>query len=248
MSRVTSEADLPRLSAGTCHVWWARPSTREARLAGLLDPDERRRLDSLRRPVDRKRFLTACALLRLVLHRVLDEPPDRIDIVRTCSTCGGPHGKPRLPSGRSPVEMSVSHSGERVVVAVAWKAPVGVDVEAAPRDLAVDDLISQLLTAAEARDLDAVPKQLRMTAVLRYWTRKEATLKATGAGLRTGLTSFAVTPPGHSPAVTLWSGPEPAASFSLRDLDPGRGHVASLAMLGPMTCLVEVDGSSLLGD
>ncbi|HEX6518688.1 MAG TPA: 4'-phosphopantetheinyl transferase superfamily protein [Streptosporangiaceae bacterium] len=117
----------------TAHVWWARRQDASLRLAALLDDTERQRWTAYRREEDRQRFLVGCTLTKTALasYQPGRHPADvRLD--RTCAQCGKPHGKPRVADGDPELgglELSVSHSGDRIAVAVARATPVGVDVE-----------------------------------------------------------------------------------------------------------------------
>ncbi len=95
---------------------------------------------------------------------------------------------------------------------------MGVDVEELNSRIDVAALAGVVLTAEEHAD--------SASDLLRYWTRKEAVLKATGEGLRTPLTEIQVSGPGERPRVL--KGPDPV---QLVDLDPGEGYVAAVAAL-----------------
>jgi 4'-phosphopantetheinyl transferase len=234
------------LEPGECHVWWARPGDAGERAHALVDPDERRRLARLRRRADRDRFVAARGLTRLVLAGYLDRPAAMVAISRRCPACGEPHGKPRLASPGEGLEFSVSHSGDRVVVAVS-RRPVGVDVEQLRAELLVEELAPQVLLPGEAAALRDLRDRERTTGFLVYWTRKEAMVKATGQGLAMPLSSVGVSGPGEPPRLTAWPArSELAGQVSLHDLDAGAGHVAALAVIGGCGRVLERDGSVLL--
>jgi 4'-phosphopantetheinyl transferase len=239
-------ATVPALRVGECQVWWAQPVGARPDLLALLDAGEQARWSRFRRDEDRARFLAAHALTRLVLAGHLGVHARALDFAMACRRCGGTdHGKPRLVEGD--IEFSLSHSGERVVLAVTRGAPVGVDVErlSAQRDIA--GLIPAVLAAAERPVVEALPATARAGAVLRYWTRKEALLKATGDGLAVAPATITVTPPDAPPALITWTATPPLASTAhLADLAPGAGHIASLAMLGARLAVVERDADGLL--
>ncbi len=96
-----------------------------------------------------------------------------------CLGCGGPHGRPTVPGDA--VHFSLSHSGDLVMTALA-DVPVGVDVEKIPGPHTVAD-VGPALHPDESAELDALAPAHRPAAFGRCWTRKEAYLKATGAGL-----------------------------------------------------------------
>jgi len=212
-------------------VWWARPvSPAEApSLVDLLDAHERARLDRFRRDADRARYLAAHALARLVVGPRTGTDPAALTIDRTCR-CGKPHGKPTVAG----VEFSLTHSGDRVGVAVSAGGPVGLDVEE-HRDLGdLDGLAGHALSPTEPRPTDGA-------AFLRVWTRKEALLKATGEGLSGPMNAITLA----GPTVVSWTdGP---SQVWLVDLDAGPAHPAALAGLGDEPDEVHVhDGDTLL--
>jgi 4'-phosphopantetheinyl transferase len=202
-------------------VWWGRPSRERPWHVELLDAGERARRAALRRPADRARFTIATALLKLVAGRRLGRPAGRIVVDRACDRCGGPHGRPRLPG--SGLAVSLSHSGDRALVALTDAPAVGVDVEQiAPVE--VEELTRQVLAAGE-----------RVTGrpdFFGYWTRKEAVVKATGDGLWMPLTEVVVTPPDRPPRLLRY-GDRTDLVACLADLDVGEGYTAALAVLAP---------------
>ena len=218
-------------------VVWARPGADPALLALLADA-ERAALARLQRSADRARYVAAHALLRLVLADRRQVPVADIEVAVHCARCGSDqHGKPFVTGGAD--EFSLSHAGDRVVVAVG-DAPLGIDVE--------------LLTAVGFAGFDAValapdepvPASDRARAVL--WTRKEAVLKATGLGLTTDPTTLRVSAADRSPRLLAWpGGPVAPGDVRLYDLDLGPGHAAALAVVDPTPRAVTVtDGSRLL--
>lgn len=240
-------ASAPLPDHGDCQVWWARPADANPRLVTLLDGDERDRWRALRRLIDRDRFLVGCGLTKLALATYLARSPTEIAILRTCPECGKPHGKPGLAvTWPGQIQFSISHAGDRVVVAFASTTPLGVDVEQVRPEISVDMLTPQVLTPVEAEALGELGDEDRTVGFFVYWTRKEAVAKATGRGLAMPLTSFSVSDPREPAHVTWTEDPELARQVSLHDLDPGPGHVASLAVIGHCRRIVVRDGSALI--
>jgi len=224
-------------------VWWARRQDASPRLAGLLDDVERERWTRYRLEPDRERFLVGCALAKTVAGLRDGRPPADVSLDRTCAACGKPHGKPRVEG--SDLELSVSHSGDRIAVAAVRGVPAGVDVEQAGRPRRVADLERHVLSD---RERAAVTGGSRERDFLVAWTRKEAVTKATGDGLGVSFREVVLTPPGQPPAVLAWPYPGPPELVSLFDLDAGPGYLAALAVLGPCDEVVTQDGTSLLAD
>ncbi len=212
-------------------MWWSGPIGDVGAARELLDEAERTRYDGLRSPHDRARFVTGRVLARRALAAELRTDRAAITLITRCPICGGPHGKPILAGGRTAIDFSISHAGERVIVATSHAGAIGVDVE---RIGPIGDLATPeagVLADDERSVLRALPAARREAAFMRYWTRKEAVLKATGDGLLTPMAALRVTAPGAEPAVAGWPAGQPAREVRMLDLDAGRGYRACLAVL-----------------
>lgn len=235
----------------TCDVWWARPASAEPRLLAFLDGHERERHPRFRLPADRDRYLVSHALARLACARAAGCGPAEVSFTRDCPHCElrEPHGKPRPAGAASGLEVSLTHSGQRVAVAVTWGTGVGLDVERvrAPGEGDIEGLADYVLTGAEKAALDALPGSGRTAGFFTYWTRKEALLKATGAGIGGGLNQISVSAPNESAAVLDWKAPGAPDAVWLADLDAGPDYRAALAALtGAPVRALHHDGTALL--
>jgi 4'-phosphopantetheinyl transferase len=235
----------PSLGESEIHVWWATPAFARDEHLSLLNPGETQRYADFRRQQDKDRFLTGCTLIRLAIGGYLGVPPGEVVVERGCDQCDRPHGKPAVPGGP---QLSISHSGSQVVLAVTRRHPVGVDVEQGSLTASYRDLAASVLDPAERAYVDAVDEAALPAAFLRYWTRKEAVVKATGAGLRTALKSVVVSAPDAPAEVLAHPGGGDFHLFDLRQAAPG--HLAALAVLGPAPAgkawrVVESDATTL---
>jgi 4'-phosphopantetheinyl transferase len=237
-----------------CTVWWATPYEPPT-AGGILTEGERSRAARLRRPEDRTRFVTARTLLRLVLAERLDLPPAQVALVAACPVCGAnDHGRLRLDGGLGrQVSLGVTHRGTRVGIAVTDGRAVGVDVEVAedPDDPERAALAAEALCPAELVAYRRLPTATRGWAVARWWTRKEAVLKATGDGLALSPSQLHVSRPNAPAALLDWIEPGPSAgprpAVRLHDLLPGEGYVGCVAALGSRPIRVrELDGDEVL--
>jgi 4'-phosphopantetheinyl transferase len=206
--------------------------------AEALDEDVRRRVAALRRDEDRARHATGAVVA------------DRL-----ARAHGGPEARVVRRRGEAPVVegasvfLSVAHGGGWVAVAVAAVGPVGVDVEPLHRSLDVDGLAGEVLAPAEREVLALVyGDDARRRALLTWWTRKEAVVKATGDGLRVDPREVVVSPPDTPPRLVAFAGrPELVGGCAIADLAPDDEHVGAVAVLAaePVT-LTQVDGAALL--
>ncbi len=149
----------------------------------LLDADERARAERMKDAGRRRRFVTGRAFLRTALAKLTD------DDARELRFSYGKHGKPFLPGGPS---FNLSHSGERLLVAVAARGRVGVDVERVRPVRRLEAVVARRFAAGERRWLAAAGEGEREAAFFRLWTRKEAFAKALGGGLAIPFRSFSV--------------------------------------------------------
>ncbi|MEV7416148.1 4'-phosphopantetheinyl transferase superfamily protein [Streptomyces sp. NPDC089919] len=179
--------------------WWRYDSPAPAAFADLLDDAERRRAAAFRFPVHAARFVWARGMAKSALAAAAGVPAGRVRLVREgCPDCGGrDHGKPSavVPGDRpGAFQFSLSHSEGHSALVLARGHPVGLDVERI-RPMAVDVLAPATLSPSErAHVADQPAGPPRSLAYLRCWTRKEAVLKASGAGVRGDLTALEVAP------------------------------------------------------
>jgi 4'-phosphopantetheinyl transferase len=228
-----------------CQVWWVRWHGLPEGLTGLLDDAERARHDELRHAADQARFRAAHALARLVAARALGRPPDRIDVTAVCRGCAGPHGRPFVTHEGGTLRLSISHSGGYAVVALTVRDEVGVDVERIA--LRGAQMPVTALSGPERLALGALPLAARPAGFIRYWTRKEAVLKATGDGLTVAPSRLTVTAPDEPPRLLDWiDRPPPHPPVFLADLPAPAGYLGSLATLGRRPRITEHDGRELL--
>jgi 4'-phosphopantetheinyl transferase len=229
-----------------CEVWWGGVEHAHPAHEALLDRHQLGRLRRLVRAADRDRLVVAAALARVVVARELSCAPRAVQFDRSCSTCGAQHGKPAVVGGDG-LEVSVSHSGLWVTVAVA-RRPVGVDVEERRPDVADATMMRQVLSPEEQPAYAGLAPNDRDDALLRFWTRKEAVLKATGDGLHVPMDALTVTPPTQPAALRHWCGrPGMAERVRLFDLAGPTGYLASVAVVdGASVQIRNLDGSALL--
>jgi 4'-phosphopantetheinyl transferase len=197
---------------------------------GTLAADERARAERFYFQRDRERFVVARAALRAILGGYLNSTPESL------SFCYGSRGKPALAAdcSQDAIRFNVSHSGDVALYAVTRAREVGVDVELIRPELNAERLAERFFSPREIDTLRTLPADLRRHAFFLAWTRKEAYVKATGDGLSLPLNQFAVSLiPGEPAALLSAEGdPREALRWSLRELTPGPGYVAALAVEG----------------
>ena len=166
-----------------CAIWTVAldQAPSQDALATLSD-DELARMGRFAFERDRGRFAAGRAALRFLLGDVLDRDPASLRF----ST--GPHGKPWL--GDDPeLAFNLSHSAGSAIIAIdraRRHRTIGVDLELRRE---VRDAMSLAQSCFDEDELDALAAcdaAARDDAFLQGWTRKEACLKAGGAGFSAG--------------------------------------------------------------
>ncbi len=173
----------------------------------------------------RRRSAEARAIVDCVLGRYLSAP--RIE--------RGAAGKPCL-AGCDNLSFNLSHSGSRLVVAVADGVSVGVDCEAArpfPDLMALARMICSDAELALLRRSDAASA---IAIFHDLWTRKEAVLKAIGVGLSFPLSELTVAAPAGSALVRVEAGEY--GTWWLRSIDAPCGFAAACACREPFDLAV----------
>ena len=208
--------DDPRLDADQVHVWRACLDQAQDQVEAFgqtLSADERARAARLRAKEQQCRFTTARGTLRALAGGYLSCDPELVQIQTD------ERGKPCLADGA--LSLNLSHAGSMGLFAFALKRRIGVDVESASRRVAGDRIAERFLAESEASGLRSVSKPHRHRAFLRYWTHKEAYLKATGEGISSGsLSRFEVSVDPQLPArlERVDGAPDEAGRWRLEDL------------------------------
>lgn len=175
----------------------------------VLSADERERAARFHFLKDREHFIAARGLLRLLLSRYLDLPPQQL------SFSYSPYGKPALAGERdcTSLRFNVSHSHGVALYAFTLEREVGVDVEYIRQDVVGESIAEHFFSAQEVTSLRALPAGVQPQAFFNCWTRKEAFIKARGEGLSFPLDQFDVSlVPGEATAlISTRNDPQEAA-------------------------------------
>ena len=158
-------ADLDRLSERACF--------------SLLDETEKSRAAGISNRAARHEFVKCRALLRLLLSKQTGLP------AATLAFATGENGKPVL-LGSPEVHFNVSHSDGTVLIAIA-SVEIGVDIERIDRSVDYAGVAQSVFSRSEIEILCEASDARRGEVFFSIWTRKEAYLKATGAGFSSNL-------------------------------------------------------------
>ncbi|TJZ52120.1 4'-phosphopantetheinyl transferase superfamily protein [Streptomyces piniterrae] len=165
---------------------WLTAVVTEPRLRLLLGRDWQRYRRTAH-PLVRHRFAAARLVLKYTAAAALGTEAAELDLAYKIG------GRPHL-RGLRQVEVSLTHTGDLIVVGVSRTGRIGVDTEPLSRGLSFDVLRDRMCTPAEQAALDGLDGPEQTAALLRLWTLKEAYTKALGQGLRLAFTEFGFAP------------------------------------------------------
>ena len=215
------------------HIWSASLDVPEDILHLLqrtLDAEERIRAGRFYFEQDRSRFIVCHGLLRTILASYLDIEPDRLQFNYT------PNGKPFLVlkfRGKA-LQFNLAHSHELALYALTLERRIGVDVEQIYSFDESSQLVRRILSKQERAELNKYPQDAKLETLFRYWTFKEAYVKATGEGLTLPLEKIHLSLMLESKArmISINRSVREASRWSLQELHPAPRFAAALVIEG----------------
>lgn len=208
-----------------------------AEVSEWLDASETARASRYHFEHHRRRFIARRAARRAILGALLGTVSPKEVPFREVGS-----GKPEVCGvGSVPLHFSASHSEEIALVAVCRDMPIGVDVEMYRMVEGSLWEVRHLFSEGERMALEAMSERERAKNFFDCWTRKEACLKADGAGLEIPLDSFEVPTGalGDGVIVALSGGHRKGLEVALHALDIRVDAAAALAIEGNGTAGVE---------
>lgn len=170
-------------------IWHARTSEifscdgDRARARRWLTAEDALRYERYRHDVDRDMFLLGRVMARALVGRALSIDP------ASWTWREGPRGRPEV---EGPVSFNLAHSAGVVVCAVSRDGRVGVDVEHRARPPVDARMVRRYCAPPEVADIERQGAAWQ-DQFLKYWTLKEAYLKARGLGIAVHLADLSFT-------------------------------------------------------
>lgn len=226
------------LSAGQVEVWrldLRQPERVIELIFQGLSGAEQARARRFRRAPDYAAYVLTRGVLRQLLSAYFARAgravsPEAIELIR------GAAGKPGVADPQAEaagaLEFSVTHAGDFALLGFGRSGALGVDLERVQTRRDVDLIVAHHFAPAEAAAMLEASKigsaAAKYRLFYRYWTRKEAYIKALGVGMSLDLRSFAV---GLEPGAPMaWSARQDAARWRFFAVDPDAAHVGALCV------------------
>ena len=211
------------LSVDDVHVWRVELELERSQLQELaetLSSDELVRAKRFHFEQHRQHFIAGRGILRTILGRYLGVEAQALRFDYEA------HGKPILADtfATSGLSFNLSHSQGLALYGIC-RCPIGVDLECIRENTDVEALAKRFFTEREYEVMRSLPPYLQQQVFFRYWTCKEAYLKATGAGLsQLEQVEILLTP--TQPASLQFE------DWSLTELIPANNYLAAVAVAG----------------
>lgn len=207
------------------HIWRIdldRPEFEMQHLAATLSQDEVARAERFYFEQHRQRFIAGRGILRCILGRYLGIQPQQVEFSYQF------RGKPVLADtlAASKLSFNLSHSQGLAVCAVNCHRSIGIDLEYIRLIADVETLAKRFFAVREYDLVRSLPTSQQQEVFFRYWTCKEAYLKATGAGLVQLEQIEVFLTPGEPAKLNL------DEEWSLLELVPYSNYVAAVAVEG----------------
>ena len=171
------------------HIWQIPLSSHESPVfRQLLSEEERNRADQFLLERQRHRYSSCRGAVRTILGRYLDICPADLRILTH------EHGKPFVSAEQNGknLRFNISHSADKALLAVGIGHEVGVDLERIRAIRGLEGMVARCLVETETAGMRSRHPEERNQQFLRYWTHKEAFLKAHSLGIRVPLQQVVV--------------------------------------------------------
>ena len=166
------------------HVWCAEldsSGTESRAMESVLSEDELIKAAGYRFESVRNEFVCARAILRKILSHYLEIPARDIEFTY------GAHGKPFIRSNTGGntrnLHFNLSHTHGLALCAISSQNEVGIDIEYVREDIDHEEIVRQFFSPVENIFFQHLPNHAILRFFFKYWTAKEAYVKARGISL-----------------------------------------------------------------
>ncbi len=189
----------------------------------ILDPIEQQQAFAIKNELRRRRYVGVHARLRMLLGNVVNTAPEHLSLGTA------EHGKPYLVDYPE-LSFNLSHSADKMAVAIAYNCDLGIDIEQYKIRQNLAGLVDKCFAEEEKRYWQRLPEAEQMQAFYRFWTRKEAFVKATGKGIALGLQHCVINPQEQSELLRIPVGYGQVDEWLIQEIDLGEPMYGALAV------------------
>ena len=123
---------------------------------------------------------------------------------------------------------NLSHTADNLLIAIGWNCQLGVDIEDCKQRTNLSGLVDKCFAAEEATYWSQLPEDQKLSAFYRFWTRKEAFVKATGHGISLGLNQCVINPENTTEFLSVPDHCGKASAWHALEIDSEKGICSAL--------------------
>jgi 4'-phosphopantetheinyl transferase len=157
----------------------------------ILDPHEQQHALSISNINSRLTYVEIHARLRVLLAGVVNCKPEQLRIIKA------EHGKPYL-ADYPDLAFNLSHTANKCVIVYGYHQELGVDIESNKYRATLPALVEKCFAGEEQEYWRQLPESEQIQSFYRFWTKKEAFVKAVGRGIALGLNRCVINPENQS--------------------------------------------------
>jgi len=220
---VFSKQPFPVLAKGEIHLWTASSDASAELLSkcySALTDVEKSRIDYYKFKPSQDNFMVSQGGLRMLLSAYFNIAPQEVKIGRHNK------GKPYSIDDYS-LTFNISNSENRVVYAISRAGEVGIDLEFIRPLPDLEELIDKNYTIKEAAYIRKI-KSEQLQRFFKFWTVKEAYLKAIGEGMRLTPDSLEFSVENGNFKLLEAKGFFEQVDWKIKNIFPGDGFVCTL--------------------
>ena len=163
------------------HVWLAeldQPQNVVDRFLGYLNWNEKKRISKFKTETLKKKQIVSKGLLKLLIAKYLNTEPQTVEFE------SNEYGKPFISPAINPINLkfNISHSNRLGLYAFTTDHALGVDVEKIQELENIYDLVDLCMSDFEKRWFLKLSPGIKTDVFYKFWTVKEAFIKAVGTG------------------------------------------------------------------
>jgi len=205
-------------------IWHGKVTTEDAHYQAywrVLDEAEQTQARKFKNSLLHKRYVEIHGRLRNLLAQTLNQSPENIRIKKA------EHGKPYL-ADYPELAFNLSHSADRWMIALGWNCQLGADIEIYKQRINLSGLVDKCFAEEEAAYWTNLPETKKYREFYRFWTRKEAFVKATGYGIALGLNLCVINPENPTELLRVPENCGLASAWHVQDIDLGEAVCGAL--------------------
>ncbi len=206
------------LSANQIAVWYVdfKQSIDIDKLYSYLSIAEKLKADQFKFEPVRQQFVITRGSLRYLLAKYLQRVANEIEMDYQ------EKGKPYLTD--SAWQFNVSHCHDAALIALSPNITLGIDIEPLDRKVDIEGVAKQIFTDQEQQYI--YQHESPKLAFMQCWTRKEAFIKAHGAGMYSDLKAASIT---NQYGDIVTASDEQGCQWITRDLPVKNNHQMSIS-------------------